>query len=377
MDQPTAAPKPIYSAVRAPGHEHIPLYPPYFIILRMVQLGLAVLIMALDAYGVSVLSTDGNSFVLAVAIMNLITGVYFLVTHYFYPNIYNYWAILGLDILLIIMWLSSFALLASEVNEWYSSVGHLTAGQNVCNGVTCSKVQQSYIAAPACLAAAASFGAVEFVLHIVSLVFHSMALHRHRAAGLHCMPAGSSMGGGFGGGAVSAEKSQQAYQQVPLQDHQQHQQVYPVYAQQQQQQQAYPVQVQQPQQLYNPTVSPPPQQPYAPPQQPQQPYYPQQQQPQVQPQPAVYHAAHAPALVPQQTGGSYVSQPSQQQPYDNNIPLVPQHTGGYVAQLATDREPQHFAAQLPADNVGYYGTSAATHSPSPPPMQQHQPPPAQ
>jgi len=45
---------PKYSAARAPGHEHIPLYPAGFIALRIVQLVLAVLLLALGAYGVYV-----------------------------------------------------------------------------------------------------------------------------------------------------------------------------------------------------------------------------------------------------------------------------------------------------------------------------------
>jgi hypothetical protein len=45
---------PKYSAARAPGHEHIPLYPGGFMALRIVQLVLAVLLLALAAYGVYV-----------------------------------------------------------------------------------------------------------------------------------------------------------------------------------------------------------------------------------------------------------------------------------------------------------------------------------
>jgi hypothetical protein len=45
----------------------------------------------------------------------LIITVYIIVAETAAPIIYNYWAILGLDIFAIVFWLISFALLASEV----------------------------------------------------------------------------------------------------------------------------------------------------------------------------------------------------------------------------------------------------------------------
>jgi hypothetical protein len=49
------------------------------------------------------------------AVLSMLTSVYQFVAHYGPPAAYNYWAILGLEIFNIIMWLCSFALLASEV----------------------------------------------------------------------------------------------------------------------------------------------------------------------------------------------------------------------------------------------------------------------
>lgn len=45
---------------RAPGREHFPLYPQNFIAIRIVQLVLAVIILGLDAYGLSLLSFTGD-----------------------------------------------------------------------------------------------------------------------------------------------------------------------------------------------------------------------------------------------------------------------------------------------------------------------------
>ena len=49
------------------------------------------------------------------AIATIITLIYIFVATYSQPIIYQYWAILGLEIFCLIFWLISFALLASEV----------------------------------------------------------------------------------------------------------------------------------------------------------------------------------------------------------------------------------------------------------------------
>lgn len=46
------------AAVRAPGREHIPIYPRGFIVLRIVQVILTVLIMGLSAYSASFSTRD-------------------------------------------------------------------------------------------------------------------------------------------------------------------------------------------------------------------------------------------------------------------------------------------------------------------------------
>ncbi len=45
----------------------------------------------------------------------MITTIYLLVAEFGAPSIYNYWAVLSLDIFLVIMWLCSFAVQAAEI----------------------------------------------------------------------------------------------------------------------------------------------------------------------------------------------------------------------------------------------------------------------
>jgi len=112
-----------YSSARVAGREHIPIYPHNFIALRIVQLVLAVIVIGLAAYGVAGLAFDGDIFIMVVGLMTLVVTIYYLVAEYSSPAVYNYWAVLALDIFLVIMWLASFALLASEVAAVYSYSG--------------------------------------------------------------------------------------------------------------------------------------------------------------------------------------------------------------------------------------------------------------
>lgn len=54
------------SNARVAGREHIPLYPKGFIALRIVQLVLALFVLALASYGVSLLAFDGDIFIMVV-----------------------------------------------------------------------------------------------------------------------------------------------------------------------------------------------------------------------------------------------------------------------------------------------------------------------
>ena len=51
----------------------------------------------------------------------MIITIYYIVASTGAPVLYNYWAILGLDIFAIIFWLISFALLASEIAPYFDT----------------------------------------------------------------------------------------------------------------------------------------------------------------------------------------------------------------------------------------------------------------
>ncbi|KAK1975139.1 hypothetical protein LZ30DRAFT_786485 [Colletotrichum cereale] len=152
-----------YSSQRARGREHIPLYLKGFIALRVVQLVLALTTTGLCAFGIHVAP---------------ISGACLMIFVFSSPKAYNYWAVLALDIFLLFCWLCSFALLAAQVAYLFDSYYYY--GDYYSSDIA--------VIFDACMAAAAGIGGLQFALFVTSLVIHSVMLHRHRKAGLHCNP---------------------------------------------------------------------------------------------------------------------------------------------------------------------------------------------
>lgn len=196
-----------YSSHRPSGREHMPLYPRGFIALRVVQLILALVILGLCAYSLTLISFSGNALSLFAvspppsafitlfssnmdgnqAVATLIITVYCIVAHFGpavtckcifsllsslcippsestimsntkHPGrVDNYWAILALDIFGIVFWIASFALLASQVAPWMDGV---TICDYDYDCATYALVGTELIVA-ACLCAAAGLGGVE------------------------------------------------------------------------------------------------------------------------------------------------------------------------------------------------------------------------
>ncbi|KAH6687864.1 hypothetical protein F5X68DRAFT_275572 [Plectosphaerella plurivora] len=317
------------TAERKPGWEHVPVYPRGFIGLRIAQFVLAFLVLGLSAFGVWGLPISGICLTLFVSLATLITTVWLLVAHFAKPRIYNYWAVLSLDIFLVIFWLVAFAVLASQVSALYSLVGLSSYYYDYSYYYSSSTLESTIFTAwLACQAAASALGGVLFVLFVVTLVMHVMALHRHRAAGRHSTP-----------GSAVTPAGTSAPVLAPYGDKTNPVQSYPapVYTQTQQTQ-GYPPQQQQ-QQYYDPSaVTSPssatqaPQGYYAPQQQQQQQMYgdgqyQHQPQPQYQQQQPGYppQTTSPPPLSAQYTGSSTAPAPvqQQQQPPQNNAVEVP------------------------------------------------------
>lgn len=170
---------------------------------RSLQLVTALAILGLAAYGITYLSFDGIDLTLFTAISTMIITIYIIVAQTGAPIIYNYWAILGLDIFAIVFWIISFSLLASEVAGYsivtYSSSDCIYSSAGVCyykrsqalKNLEKRETTNVYTYRNA-MAAASGLGGLEFIFFVVTLVMTAIGLHRHRQAGRHCLPGRSA-----------------------------------------------------------------------------------------------------------------------------------------------------------------------------------------
>ncbi|KAI1772129.1 hypothetical protein F4818DRAFT_427779 [Hypoxylon cercidicola] len=218
MEQPSSK----YSSQRVLGKEHIPIYPRGFIAVRILQLIIAIICLGLSAFGIAYIVFAGDALTLFTAIVTLITSIYCLVARYGPPRAYNYWAILGLDIFLVIFWLISFAILAAQVASVFAYYNSLTDYYNdYFDYYDLSDYDTGVTIYGGCLGAAAGLGGVEFLLYLISLSIHGVMLHRHRKAGLKAMPVSTASDAQVpAGGPIGGDKFQmqpQAAQVYPQQ----------------------------------------------------------------------------------------------------------------------------------------------------------------
>jgi hypothetical protein len=232
----------------------------YSLIIRIVQLVLALLTLGLvghsvnywtgGQYGVALSGYAGAivqaeiapaSFVIFCCVWTFLVNGYLVGTTLWLPVAYNMWAQLSAEAVTVIFWLAGWASLASYVS---SKADYARSAVDFPEG-TPDKYKtegNKYFTAWATAASGAAFGAIIWVLFIVTFVTFCLSLHRHRND-----PANANNRFGV------AEKGQNhELNQVPPQ-----------------QQQQYPQQTQTPAPYVQPTPppqqwqqSPPPQQQY-------------------------------------------------------------------------------------------------------------------
>lgn len=192
---------------------HVLALPKWTLGLRIAQGVLALITLGLAGYALYYYPFDGIEITTFMGAATIIITLYVVLSTLVWPVAYNYWAVLGLDAFGTLIWLVSFALLASEVNSTKTlfddydyggdlgSSSYSSSGSND-GGVTCATydgytdcvrkralnlfrrdILNNYYSVNA---AAAGVGALEFVLFAISLAFTGLYLHRHRGAGGHC-----------------------------------------------------------------------------------------------------------------------------------------------------------------------------------------------
>jgi len=149
---------------------HIPYQPFWLLIVRGVQLLLAIIIMALAAYaGGGYVVLYGDSLAIFTFVWTLIAICYIEITTFWYPIAYNKYAHIILECFCVVFWLSTWGSLAALASAWDWGCGF--------DGADCVWASNGPINATK---AAAALGAIEWILFIVTLITSGIYLHRHR-----------------------------------------------------------------------------------------------------------------------------------------------------------------------------------------------------
>ncbi|KAI7229351.1 hypothetical protein KC343_g4712 [Hortaea werneckii] len=149
-------------------------------ILHILQLIIAVLVTALSAFMVYVIPYDATIFSVFTGSYTILILIYYFVAVHASPKLYNWIALLVLEVLALVFWLACFAALGAHyaflvfyanyyVYDSYYRKRDLYMLGNAYTGILI-----------ACLA----ISIVNFILYCVTLGFMCTAIHSHRKAGL-------------------------------------------------------------------------------------------------------------------------------------------------------------------------------------------------
>jgi hypothetical protein len=167
---------------------HIPVFPLWVVILRIVQLVLAFIILVLAAFSASKLSVvwSGHGMAFFTFSWTILYLAYLAVSTRVVPLAYNMWAHIGLESLTVLWWLVTWALLASEAAGWDWIDDYYTGYTYGIDGG--DYYPSDWKAAINCVKGAAALGAFEWVSFVVTLVFLGIAVHRTRTTGNSAPP---------------------------------------------------------------------------------------------------------------------------------------------------------------------------------------------
>ncbi|KAL2062133.1 hypothetical protein VTL71DRAFT_6399 [Oculimacula yallundae] len=179
----------------ATSRDHVAPLPKGFVTVRIMQLILSVTIFFLsifmhvqkrasrwgdEAYGTQI--------EIGLSILTIFALAYIILSTYRYPQFYNYWAILALDITFIGVWCVGFLFSTNSGFKTWSGCGYvlnksLHTYVEDCEDLTGNK---TYMAAANARWAVMGFAATLVILWLVSFIVVTVGIARHRKAGRHC-----------------------------------------------------------------------------------------------------------------------------------------------------------------------------------------------
>jgi len=203
--------------------QHYVRQPAFLFFIRIAQILLSIIILGLAAYGIDYFTKDGGKptdqteaafgFAIFVVIYTWIVVGYNLAASTLFIAFWNCWAVLALEIVAVVFWLVSFALLGdwasdykfmSDKDKYYGDYGLGDYGlgdislpsipdltdmfSGVTKRATISSAEAEFDKAFKKAkgvwqsgAAASGLGAIVWVLFIITLVVYAISLQRHRA----------------------------------------------------------------------------------------------------------------------------------------------------------------------------------------------------
>ncbi|KAJ8064114.1 hypothetical protein OCU04_007949 [Sclerotinia nivalis] len=154
---------------------HIPELPSWLTILRSFQLLLGFVILILTAFASTKFPSvffPGYGMSWFSFIWAVLCSAYVIITPRSLSKFYNYWIHLALEITLIIFYLITFALLASEIPFWDA----------VDNKSLTKKLDKTLVSAARASKAAVALSIIQFLTLVGSMGFLARAIYKYRAA---------------------------------------------------------------------------------------------------------------------------------------------------------------------------------------------------
>lgn len=189
---------------------HIVAVPGWFLVFRILQIILAVVTLGFAAFLTWVVPLPGFGLAIFTAIVSLIIVVYILIASKSCPSVYNYWAILALEIFAVIFWLCTMGVLASyagALTVGYSGYAYGDSNsyyETSCdpNYYSCTRKRAvqaltkrftpGYALSVGLIGGTAGIAALELIFFCVTLITFSVFMHRHRKSGAPNLAPGSS-----------------------------------------------------------------------------------------------------------------------------------------------------------------------------------------
>ncbi|KAK1759880.1 hypothetical protein QBC47DRAFT_438125 [Echria macrotheca] len=189
--------KPIPAAYAAPvgnnnntnHNQYIQQTPTWVVIVRGLQIFFALIILGLCAYLIHGKAMDANVFALVVCLMTWVVSAYSLLSEKIpgLHSLYQIWAVLSLDLLMAIFWLSSLGANAAQrasfkydVDVSYCYNDGSAVNSNYCVVRKRDLARRAAVAGPAglaCMSAIAGLSALMMLLFVATLVFHGRTFH--------------------------------------------------------------------------------------------------------------------------------------------------------------------------------------------------------